>query len=110
MAHEGTWTLFKGVYTFPSRDTRDFFDACVNADATTVAALLARGVHVDAENDAGETALMWAAAEGHAAVARLLLRAGADASKRDPHGRTAAWHANNGGHDACEALLVAAEQ
>ena len=45
----------------------------------TVSLLLSRGAHVDAKDERrGQTALMWAAAEGHAPVVRALLAAGAD--------------------------------
>jgi ankyrin repeat protein len=40
--------------------------------------LLARGAKFDAEEKRGQTALMWAAAEGHGAIVELLLQAGAD--------------------------------
>jgi ankyrin repeat protein len=43
-----------------------------------VKALLARGVKVDAKEKRGQTAVMWAAAEGHAEVVELLFKAGAD--------------------------------
>ena len=44
-----------------------------------VKALLARGAVVDAkESERGQTALMWAAAEGHAEVIDLLIKSGAD--------------------------------
>src|SRR5205814_7579494 len=43
-----------------------------------VKALLARGAKVNAKEKRGQTALMWASAEGHAAVVELLLEAGAD--------------------------------
>src|SRR5947207_5959397 len=43
-----------------------------------VKALLSRRAVVDAKERRGQTALMWAAADGHAAVVELLLKAGAD--------------------------------
>ena len=50
-------------------------------------ALLVRGANVNAaETWMGETALMWAAAEGHAAMVKLLAEAGAAAERaRRPH-------------------------
>ena len=51
--------------------------------------LLSRGAHVDAKDERrGQTALMWAAAEGHAAVVRALLDAGADLHARLSSGFT----------------------
>lgn len=44
------------------------------------------------------TPLMAAAAGGHAAVVEALLRRGADASRRDRRGHSAAWFARAAGH------------
>ena len=52
-------------------------------DALSVAALLAHDAQVnEAESGHDQTALMWAAAQGHPAVVRLLLEAGADVRAR----------------------------
>jgi ankyrin repeat protein len=57
--------------------------------ADIVTALLARGAHVDAKDDRrGQTALMWAAAEGHAAIVQQFIEAGADFRLRTPSGFT----------------------
>jgi uncharacterized protein len=51
--------------------------------------LLARGARVDGKDDRrGQTALMWAAAEGHTAVVETLIAAGADVQARVPSGFT----------------------
>ena len=54
----------------------------------------------DGPSDAagGITPLMAAAAGGHEAVVEVLLACGADASKRDAKGRSAAAHARAAGH------------
>ena len=54
----------------------------------------------DGPSDAagGITPLMAAAAGGHEAVVEVLLACGADASKRDARGRSAAAHARAAGH------------
>jgi ankyrin repeat protein len=55
----------------------------------SVKVLLSRGATVDGKDDRrGQTALMWAAAEGHADVVRELLAAGADFQTRLPSGFT----------------------
>jgi ankyrin repeat protein len=46
----------------------------------------------------GLTALMIAAACGHQEVVELLLQCGADPTRRDGHGRSAAAHARASGH------------
>lgn len=51
------------------------------------------------------TALMWAAARGHAAVAKLLLERGADPSLRDEEGATAMEIAEAAGKDDVVAVL-----
>lgn len=54
-----------------------------------VKALLARGAAVDSKEERrGQTALMWAAAEGHADVVQGLIDAGADSRTRLPSGFT----------------------
>ena len=46
----------------------------------------------------GETPLMAPAASGHEAVVELLLQCGADPTRRDGQGRTAAFYAREAGH------------
>lgn len=54
-----------------------------------VRALLSHGARVDAKDERrGQTALMWAAAEGHAPVVQGLIEAGADVATRLPSGLT----------------------
>ena len=57
--------------------------ARTRATSTSAKALLARGAKVDAgDNWRGQTPLMWAAAQGHAAMVRVLVEAGADVNTR----------------------------
>ena len=72
-----------------------------------VKALLSRGASVDAKDESrGQTALMWAAAEGHAAVVRELVAAGADVQMRVPSGFTPLLFAVREGRlDVVRALL-----
>ena len=77
----------------------------------SVAALLRHGAvaGVDArEGWRGQTALMWAAAEGHAAVVAPLVAAGADVDARSEGGFTPLAFAVRAGHgDAVEVLIEA---
>ena len=77
----------------------------------TVEALLryGAGLGVDArEGWRGQTALMWAAAEGHAAIVSPLVAAGADVDARSDGGFTPLAFAVRAGHAAAaEALLKA---
>jgi ankyrin repeat protein len=55
----------------------------------SVKALLSRGASVDSKDERrGQTALMWAAAEGHAVVVKTLIHADADFRSRVPSGFT----------------------
>ena len=55
----------------------------------SVKALLSRGARVDGKDDRrGQTALMWAAAEGHTPVVQTLVEAGADVRARLASGMT----------------------
>lgn len=67
--------------------------------SAAVVALIRRGARVNArEAWRGQTALMWAAAEGHGDVARDLLIAGAGVSDRSTAGFTPLLFAVRGGH------------
>jgi ankyrin repeat protein len=61
----------------------------VRAAESVVDLLLSRGAQLDAVDDRGRTALMIAAAVGHAEVIEMLLGRGADPSARDRNGKTA---------------------
>jgi len=75
----------------------------------TVKTLLAHGAAVDSKDDRrGQTALMWAAAEGHASVAEVLLEVGADFRLRLASGFTPLLFAVREGHiDVVRILLKA---
>jgi ankyrin repeat protein len=75
----------------------------------SVKALLARGAIVDAKDDRrGQTALMWAAAEGHADVVQALIDAGADFKTRLMSGFTPLLFAVRDGRlDVVRTLLKA---
>ncbi len=78
-------------------------------NTATAQLLLDKGANVNAkESWGGQTALMWAAAEGHAPVVEALLAAGADACAAVDSGFTALFFAARGGHRAAAAALLRA--
>ncbi len=66
-----------------------FYTAAIGGSPETVAAMLERGINVDARSDAGVTALLYAASRGRAEVVALLLKRGADVDARNGVGKTA---------------------
>jgi ankyrin repeat protein len=78
-----------------------------NVDA--VSALLGRGANVNArESNRGQTALMWAAAQKHPAVLRVLIEAGADIHARTNGGFTPLLFTVRAGDiESSDILLVA---
>lgn len=63
------------------------------ARVAVVRTLLAHGAAVEAANNLGETALMWAAKSGRAEETETLLRAGANVRRADRAGRDAFFYA-----------------
>jgi outer membrane protein assembly factor BamB len=61
----------------------DLLAAAKKGDAETVKALLDKGVHVDAKNEYGATALSYAADKGHLAIVKLLVQHKADVNVQD---------------------------
>ncbi len=83
--------------------------AAGKGDIETVAALLASGVDVNAENDHGLTALCTAADRYNVEMVRLLLERGANPNAKDlEFGRTPLWLASRPGSDP-KAKQAAAE-
>jgi len=80
------------------------------AGAKEAAWILARapGVELEAANANGSTALMFAAFEGRAAVADVLLKAGADINHRNKSGHTALMSAAAHGYRNTVTLLLQA--
>src|SRR5262245_53894821 len=94
--------------TLPGGETALMTAARVGTLAS-VKALLARGANVDSRDEKhGQTALMWAAAEGHAPVVDMLIEVGADYKARLASGMTALLFAIREGHgDVVRVLLKA---
>jgi ankyrin repeat protein len=94
--------------TLPGGETVLMTAARVGA-LSSVKALLSRGAAVDAKDERrGQTALMWAAAEGHADVAGALIAAGADFRARLGSGFTPLLFAVREGRSGVVKLLLEA--
>jgi hypothetical protein len=87
----------------------DVADAAKARDAVTVKALLKQGADVNAAQGDGMTALHWAAVNGDAALAQMLLSAGANIRATTRLGGITALHmASQAGHAQVVAALIAA--
>ncbi len=76
-----------------------------------VKALLDAGAEVDAQERRDQTAIMWAAAEGHASVVRELLEAGADFTRPlEYSGYTPLFFAVRNGEREVTHMLLDAER
>ena len=101
-----------------SANERAYLDAATNGDATKVRELLAQGIPVDLRDDWNmpwdQTALMYAARNGHLEVVRILLKAGANVAAKDKNARESdgenqpLHHAAAGGNVAVIEELIAA--
>jgi uncharacterized protein len=87
----------------------DVADAAKARDAVAVKALLKQGADVNAAQGDGMTALHWAAVNGDAALAQMLLSAGANIRATTRLGGITALHmASQAGHAQVVAALIAA--
>src|SRR5690348_8782066 len=108
-AGAGNWSLLKfllerGAKCEPAQGEPALLAAAAAADDDPqgVQILLKHKARVDAVDSLGRSALMSAALEGHAGIARTLLEAGANPNLADRHGTTALMEAARAG--ACEVL------
>ena len=84
-------------------------DAAQRGDVEAVESLLEEGADVNAAQGDGMTALHWAAERGHAAVAELLIAAGAAVDAESRIGSYTPLHlASRGGHGQVVNMLVSA--
>ena len=79
--------------------------AAKRGDVATIKREIARKAEVNAKDDAGMTALMWAALHGHESAASQLLAAGARPNEIEKDGGTAMDFAAIGRHPSVESLL-----
>ncbi|SVD78815.1 uncharacterized protein METZ01_LOCUS431669, partial [marine metagenome] len=101
-------TALAVLLTAVSATAQPVADAARAADWDRVRSLVAQRADVTAEQGDGATALHWAGYWDAAAVASLLLDAGADASAANDLGATPLWTAAENGSAAMTDLLLAA--
>ena len=89
-----------------ARSNAALIEAAFRGDAAGVEALLAEA-DIDGVDEAGRTALMMAAYDGHAGTVRLLCEKKADPNMRDMNRRTALMYAASGPNAAAVEILLA---
>ncbi len=100
-------TINFSVFTQDEKNTR-LLNATKAGDVDKVEICLQAGAAIEATDEYGYTALIWAACSGHTAVVAKLIEQGANIKAIDPHGDTALITAANDGHAAVVAQLIAA--
>ena len=81
------------------------WEASAKGHTDTVKALLEQGADVNAKDNDGFTALMFAARDGQTDTVPALLAKGADVNAKDNDGRTALMRAKKKGHKEIVQLL-----
>ena len=85
--------------------TRELLEAVTEGNLPKVKQMLHEGYAVNAQDDDGNTALMFAAMGGHAAAIAALLAAGAEVEAKDNEGKTALSFAEQNEHEHAARLL-----
>lgn len=87
-------------------NTEQLIEAAKSGNLIEVERFIAQGVSVNAENDKGETPLLWAARKGHGAVCKLLIEKNALIDARDYKGYTPLFYTIVNHREAiCKLLL-----
>jgi len=81
--------------------------AVESGDTAQVESLLAKGADVNAKDEDGRMAFMFAAGEGHPSILEVLLAKGADVNAKDKNDRTALFFAASKGHPSIVKALLA---
>lgn len=107
-----TWGLWVAAAVMTAAGARDWrqelWNWALSGQAEAIETLLAENhaVDVDARDESGWTALMFASRAGHASVAALLLEAGADVDLQNDAGQTALHLAAIEGRDEVTRILL----
>ena len=89
-----------------SMNERRLMNALYNIDSERIEQLLQQGEDVNQVNDRGESALLYASANGYHWIVESLLKAGADVALVDTLGATALLHASINGHTHIVKMLL----
>ena len=81
-------------------------EAALNGQSAEVTKMLEEGADVNAKDQDGRTALMYAAFNGHTEIIEKLIRKGASVNLCDSFGRTALMFASSGPYPAAVKLLL----
>ena len=87
---------------------QQFVEMCKKGDTQGVIKAIKSGAKVNAKDNNGFTALMWAAWSGHTETVNALIKARADVNAKDGFGRTALMEAVGGGHTEIVKALIKA--
>ncbi|MCL6590462.1 MAG: ankyrin repeat domain-containing protein [Firmicutes bacterium] len=68
--------------------------------------LIEKGANINEKNNAGQTALMYAAEDGHLEIVKFLMEKGADLDAKDVNNETAFMKATQRGHTEIVRLLI----
>ena len=79
--------------------------AAENGNKAEVERLLKAGADVDAKDNNGRTALMYASASGYEGIVKILIENKADVNAKDNNGMTALMGASKEGHEEIEEIL-----
>lgn len=98
--------IFLLCFNSYANDAQSLIDAVQQDDISTIKTLLAKGVDVNAKDNYGATALMYAFQDGHSEIVKTLLDNGADVNAKDNNGKTALMAASLKGHSEIVKTLL----
>lgn len=102
----GMWDYVKSLTLLCRIQKHHIIDAAKNGDLKGVIAALEQDENVDAKDNKGYTALMWASYHGHTEIVTILLAHGANVNEKDNEGFTALkWAAYKDQREVCVMLL-----
>ena len=87
---------------------KNLIEAAKNNDIVVVCNAISLEINLNARDEDGNTALIWASRKGFTCIAKMLIAAGADVNAKDKAGKTALiWAGNNDFPDIIKILREA---